>query len=94
MLSEEQVRAAIAEAVDRAGAASIGADTDFEDAGLDSLDHAQILIRIEERYGLHVADADMAECRSIAAILAYSRRPAGDGGEGTAPGGGVAARRA
>ena len=75
MLTEEQVRAAIATAVDRVGADTMDPDTDFDDAGLDSLDHAQILIRVEELYGVRVADEDFAECRSIAAIVAYSARP-------------------
>lgn len=72
-LSEEQVRAAIADAIDRVDAATIGAETPFADAGMDSLDHAQVLIRIEELYGLRVADEDIAACNSIIAIIAYAR---------------------
>lgn len=75
MLTERQVRAAIESAVDRIGGVeAIGIATGFDDWGLDSLDHAQILIRIEELYGLQVADGDFDECRSIAAIIDYSRR--------------------
>lgn len=73
MLTEDEVRRAIADSVDRVDVATIGAETDFGDAGLDSLDHAQILIRVEELYGVRIADDDFALCSSIAAIRAYSR---------------------
>ena len=73
ILTEEQVRAAIAGAIDRLDAATIGVETDFGDAGMDSLDHAQVLIQVEELYGLRVADEDIATCSSIAAIIAYAR---------------------
>lgn len=73
ILTEEQVRAAIADAIDRVDAATIGPETDFGDAGMDSLDHAQVLIRVEELYGLRVADEDIALCDSIAAIIAYAQ---------------------
>ncbi|BBK30032.1 acyl carrier protein [Stella humosa] len=76
MLSEADIRAAIADAVDRGDLAALGIETDFYDFGLDSLDHAQILMRVEDLYGLHVADADFPACRSIAAIAAYSRQSA------------------
>jgi acyl carrier protein len=72
-MDEAAVRRAIREAVDRPMVASLEADTDFYDVGLDSLDHAQILMRIEELYGLVVADTDFDLCRSIAAIVAYGQ---------------------
>jgi acyl carrier protein len=78
MLTEQDVRAAIASAVDTVDAAAIDASTDFDDCGIDSLDHASIVMRIEELYGLRVADGDFDACRSIAAIVAYFQQPAID----------------
>ncbi len=75
MLSEKDVRDAIADAVDRVSLDDLGVDENFYRFGLDSLDHAQILIRLEELYGLRVADADFEKCLSIAAIVDYSRAP-------------------
>ncbi|MFG1358096.1 acyl carrier protein [Xanthobacter pseudotagetidis] len=77
LLDEGAVRQAIREAVDRPGVDSLGADTDFYRVGLDSLDHAQILMRVEELFGLTVADADFDLCRSISAIVAYGLRSTG-----------------
>ena len=74
MLTEQDVRAAIAGAVDTVDAAAIDPAADFEDCGLDSLDHASIILRIEELYGLRVADGDFDACRSIVAIVAYFQR--------------------
>ena len=76
-MDEAAVRRAIREAVDRPMVASLEADTDFYEVGLDSLDHAQILMRIEEVHGLVVADTDFDLCRSISAIVAYGQTSAG-----------------
>lgn len=73
MLSEKDVRDAITAAVDRVSVDDLGIDENFHRFGLDSLDHAQILIRLEEIHGLRVADADFEKCLSIAAIIDYSR---------------------
>jgi acyl carrier protein len=75
MLSEQDVRAAIASVVDTVDAAALDAAADFDDCGLDSLDHASVILRIDELFGLRVADGDLDECRSIAAIVAYFRAP-------------------
>jgi len=75
MVTEQQVRAAIASVVDTVDAAAIDAAMDLDECGIDSLDHASIVMRIEELYGLRVADGDLDECTSIAAIVAYFRRP-------------------
>jgi acyl carrier protein len=75
MVTEQQVRMAIASVVDTVDAAAIDAAMDFDECGIDSLDHASVIMRIEELYGLRVADGDFDECRSIAAIVAYFQRP-------------------
>ncbi|MCC7275276.1 MAG: acyl carrier protein [Alphaproteobacteria bacterium] len=73
MLTEEAVRAAIEGAIDRVAVATLERDADFYDVGLDSLDHAQILMALEELHGLRIPEDDVDACRSIAAIIDYAR---------------------
>jgi len=74
MVTEQDVRQAIGSVIDRIDSGSIGRETDFYDCDLDSLDHAHIILRLEELYGLKVADGDFDECCSIAAIIDYAQR--------------------
>jgi len=78
MLTEALVRDAIRAAVADFDPDLLAADTPFYDLGLDSLDQVKILLVIEERHRLQVADGDLDRCGSIQAILAYF-------GEGDAP---------
>ena len=72
MLSEQNIRDAIAEAVLNFDADAIAIDAEFNDAGLDSLDHASVLLTLQETHGLIVADDDIDQCNSIRAILEYA----------------------
>lgn len=74
-LTEQAVRDVIASVVERVSTDDLGASEDFYDFGFDSLDHAQILMRVEEVLGVPVADEDVDDCRSINAILEYAARP-------------------
>lgn len=76
VLTEQIVRAVIGGAVDRVSTSDLESAEDFYDFGLDSLDHAMILLRLEETYGLHVAEEDFELCSSIEAIVAYAARQA------------------
>lgn len=71
-LSEADVRQAIAKTVLNIDAMTVSAQSDFDDIGIDSLDHSSILLELQERHGLNVPDADLAACRSIAGILSYA----------------------
>lgn len=52
--------------------ASSISDTDiFNEIGIDSLDFANILLEIEERYGVSIPNDDVEECGSIQQILDY-----------------------
>lgn len=73
-LDEAAVRRAILETVDRVSVRTLKIESDFFAHGLDSLDQVQILMRIEEVHGLKVPDEEIESCRSIAAILEFSRR--------------------
>jgi len=73
MLTIEQVRKIIAGAVPTVDAFALSPDAVFEDVGMDSLDHASILLALQEQYGLDVSDEIAAEMTSISAIVAHSR---------------------
>ena len=74
MLTEQDVRKTIGNAVEDFEADSLKASDDFLEAGLDSLDHATILLGIQEEHGLTIPDEAIEECRSIDGILAYARQ--------------------
>lgn len=73
MITEQAIRDAIAKSVDDFDASGLGADDDFFDAGLDSLDHATVLLGIQEECGLTIPDEAVDQCRSINGILEYAK---------------------
>jgi acyl carrier protein len=75
MITEEQVRAAIRKAHPHYDVAALPAGKSFYEGGLDSLDHAEILLALSEMYGLNVPDKDVGLCVSIGGIVAYSAQP-------------------
>ncbi len=72
-LTEADVRDAIAKTVLNVDAQALDANASFFDSGVDSLDHASILLELQEKFGLNVPDSDLAQCQSIAGILAYAK---------------------
>jgi acyl carrier protein len=79
MLTIEQVRDTIASAVPAVDASKLPVDVKFEDAGLDSLDHASILLELQERYGLEVSDEIASQMNSILSIIHVSNAKAPNG---------------
>lgn len=71
-LTDADIREAIRKTVLNVDAASIAADSDFYDVGIDSLDHSSILLELQERHNLSVPDDQLAACRSIQGILKYA----------------------
>ncbi|RME60794.1 acyl carrier protein [Candidatus Parcubacteria bacterium] len=65
----------IFEIIENAGVAAdisqINNDTSLTDAGVDSLDMANVLLGIEEKYDIKIPDEDMDKLDSINAIVAY-----------------------
>lgn len=74
MLTEADIRRVIGESVANFDATSLNPAASFSDAGLDSLDHASVLLALQEEYGLEVPDEDVDLCNSIESILAYQRK--------------------
>ena len=48
---------------------SMEEDQNFADAGIDSLDHMNILFAIQENHGVNIPEEDVDQCSSIAGIL-------------------------
>ena len=72
VLSEQQIRAAIAKTVLNFDAASLDPNARFQDSGIDSLDHASILLELQESHGLKVPDEAIERCSSIKGILEFA----------------------
>ena len=49
----------------------------FADADIDSLDRMDLLLGVEERYGIKIPDEAVENLTSIGAILAYLSGPGG-----------------
>jgi acyl carrier protein len=73
MLTEQQVRMAIASVKERFDATALPLDADFGDSGIDSLDHASILLALQEEHGLTVPPEMETEVTSIRKILDFAR---------------------
>jgi acyl carrier protein len=72
IVTEADVRGAIQNTVAGIDAGVIDITADFYNVGIDSLDHASILLELQEKNGLVVPDEDLATCRSIQGILSYA----------------------
>ena len=73
MLTESDIRRVILDCVANFDSASLDTSTSFVDAGLDSLDHASILLALQEEYGLDIPDEHVDLCDSIENILNYQK---------------------
>lgn len=76
MITEQDIRDVIGKTIDDFDAAALSASDDFFDAGLDSLDHATVLLGIQEDCGLTIPDEAVDQCRSINGILEYAKNNA------------------
>ena len=74
MISERDVRTALQTVVKRDEVWTWDVAFDFREGTLDSLDHATLALYLDEHCGLQIADAELAELRSIESILAFARR--------------------
>jgi len=71
-VTEADIRNAIQKTVVGIDANALDPAADFYNSGIDSLDHASILLELQETKGLVVPDDDLVQCRSIQGILKYA----------------------
>ncbi len=71
---DRRIREAASGANSRLAEMALDAEEDFYAQGLDSLDHVQILMRIEEAFSVTIAESDYDTCISLARIRAFLLR--------------------
>jgi len=73
MLTEQNIRDAIANTVLNFDITNLTNEASFIDAGLDSLDISSLLLELQEHHNLIVPDEDVDKCSSIQSILEYAK---------------------
>jgi acyl carrier protein len=68
---EQKVRELLSEVRDGQDYTKASVDIDFEEAGLDSLDTASLLLAIQEAYDLDISDDDAGELTTIRKLVDY-----------------------
>jgi acyl carrier protein len=68
---EKAVREMLSEVKDGLNYDNTSLDRAFDDAGLDSLDVATLLLEIQERYGLQINDDDAEKLDTIGKLVDY-----------------------
>ncbi len=77
MITEKQVRDVIRNVRENYDADALPIDEDFAEAGLDSLDHASILLELQGETGIVFPEGIEDQLNSIQAILDYSAKQSG-----------------
>lgn len=68
---EKGVREMLSEVKDGLNYDNTSLDRAFDDAGLDSLDVATLLLEVQERYGLQISDDDAEKLDTIGKLVDY-----------------------
>jgi acyl carrier protein len=71
MITEQEVRDLINNAVQGVDMSRLAPEADFVDFGLDSLDVAGILMAVDEGFKIKIPDEDIERCSSIKGLVAY-----------------------
>lgn len=72
MLSEGEVRTILGQVIKTAEINAWDVNYDFRDSALDSLDHANLALLLEEKHGLMIPDEALPQLNTIRAILDYA----------------------
>ena len=73
-MKTEQIKDLITKVVIGFDTENLREDQNLLDAGIDSLEHMNILLEIEEQCGIEIPDEDIEECSSIRGILLYLQK--------------------
>jgi acyl carrier protein len=68
---EQKVRELLSEVREGQDYTKLSVDIDFEEAGLDSLDTASLLLAIQEAYDVDISDDDANELTTIRKVVDY-----------------------
>lgn len=70
-ITEQDLRRVMQKAFKTMDVSGIDANVSLYEVGLDSLDHATLLLAVQEEFGVAIPDEDVDKCQSIAAIVEY-----------------------
>lgn len=71
MIDSEDIKKIIGEVVVGFDNSSLEDEMNFSEAGIDSLDQANILLEIEERHDVKIPDEAVSRCSSIRGIIEF-----------------------
>ena len=71
MPTSSKLRAIIEQTIAGFDASALRDDQLFRDAGIDSLDHLNVLLAVEEQFGVEIPDEDSKSLNTLNALLAY-----------------------
>ena len=71
MLNSEEIKAIISEEIKGFDISNLDENKNFQDAGIDSLDHISILFSIQEKYSIDIPDEAVNQCSSISGIISF-----------------------
>lgn len=77
MTNTESVISIIKDINPKTGVHAGNTGTELFDLGLDSLDHASVLLQIEESFGIKIPDADSETLITVDAIVKFIEAQAG-----------------
>ncbi len=70
-LIEERIRELILRAIPKLRSSEIKTETSLFALGIDSLDHAKVLMTIEDEFGIEIDDEDINDLKSIDDLASY-----------------------
>ena len=71
MLTSENIKNIISEEIIGYDISILNEDQNFQEAGIDSLDHMNILLAIQEKHDIHIPDDAVEKCSSISGIISF-----------------------
>jgi acyl carrier protein len=74
MLNGGDIKVIISSEIKGFDISNLAEDDNLFDAGIDSLDHMNILFAIQEKHGVNIPDEDVDNCSSIAEILSCIKK--------------------
>ena len=71
MINSEKIKTIIIEEIKGFDISNLDDNKNFQDAGIDSLDHINILFSLQEKYNIDIPDEAVEKCSSINGIISF-----------------------
>ena len=72
MITESEVREALKSVIKSSGPEEWAADYNFRDGAVDSLDHANLALYLEEHFGVTITDQELPSLVTINSIVEFA----------------------